>query len=400
MPSEHSLLIELEHTFASGSPDRQVDILRRITDLFLAGASQYSDEQVGLFDGVIVRLAEKIETKARAELANRLAPEPNAPPNIVRRLARDPSIAVAEPVLRQSTRLSDDDLLAIAQEANHIGGRNGGQDRLLAISKRAAISEIVSDLLVMRGNRDVVLSVTQNQGASISDAGYGRLIDRSLDDEVLAICVGMRKDIPRQHFHALIAQASQVVLAKLAAANPAAAGDVQQVLADITGQPVAAPSALSASYIEAEARFNGLRQAGKSADAIVREMSAKGQFAGVVAALVGLAQAPRDFVESVMNDRRGDNDVALLLARAAGLSWPSALQVCVMRRGPGGLPPLAIEAARLSYARLKPETARRVIHFYNERHTALDDFQLLAAQLGERGVETSDVSAMARRGGP
>ncbi|MBI1204590.1 MAG: DUF2336 domain-containing protein [Rhodopseudomonas sp.] len=382
MPSERSLLIELERTFAGGSADRQADILRRITDLFLAGAGQYNDEQVGLFDGVILRLAEKIETKARAELANRLAPEPNAPPSIVRRLARDPSIEVAEPVLRQSTRLDDADLLAIADEADRIGGHSDGQDRLLAISKRAAISETVSDVLVTRGNRNVVLSVTQNQGASISDAGYGRLVDRSLDDEVLTICVGMRRDIPRQHFQSLISQASQVVLAKLEAANPTAVADVRKVLADITGQPVSAPSAMSASYIEAEARFNGLRQAGKSADAIVQELSATGQFAGIVAALVGLAQAPREFVESVMNDRRGDNDFALLLARAAGLSWPSAMQICILRRGPGGLPPLALEAARLSYARLKPDTARRVIHFYNERHTALDDFQLLAAQIG------------------
>jgi uncharacterized protein (DUF2336 family) len=382
MPLERSLLIELENTFASGSADRQVEILRRITDLFLAGASHYSAEQIGLFDGVIARLAEKIETKARAELAHRLAPEPNAPLSTVRQLARDPSIEVAEPVLRQSTRLDDDDLLAIAQEADHVAGQNGEQDRLLAISKRIAISEIVSDMLVTRGNRDVVLSVTQNQGASISDAGYGRLVDRSLDDEVLAICVGMRKDIPRRHFHSLISKASQVVLAKLTAADPAAVAEVRKVLADITGQPVTAPSPTATSYIEAEARFNGLRQSGKSADAIVQELSANGQLVGIVAALVGLAQAPREFVESVMNDRRGGNDFALLLARAAGLSWPCAMQICIARRGPGALPPLAIEAARLSYARLKPETARRVIHFYNERHTALDDFQVLAAQLG------------------
>jgi hypothetical protein len=55
-----------------------------------------------------------------------------------------------------------------------------------------------------------------------------------------------------------------------------------------------------------------------------------------------------------------------------------------MRRGPGGLPPLAIEAARKSFVRLKTETAQRVIAFYNERHTALDDFQMLEAQISER----------------
>jgi hypothetical protein len=85
-----------------------------------------------------------------------------------------------------------------------------------------------------------------------------------------------------------------------------------------------------------------------------------------------------------MSDRRSGNDFALLLAKAAGLSWPAARQICIMRRGPGGLPPLAIEAARKSFANLKTDTAQRVIRFYNERHTALDDFQLLAEQIREQ----------------
>jgi uncharacterized protein (DUF2336 family) len=105
---DRSLLAEIEGTFASGSAGKQADTLRRITDLFLAGASNYSGEQVDLFDGVISRLAERIETKARIELANRLAPVSNAPATTVRQLARDPSIEVASPILSQSPQLTGD----------------------------------------------------------------------------------------------------------------------------------------------------------------------------------------------------------------------------------------------------------------------------------------------------
>jgi uncharacterized protein (DUF2336 family) len=84
----------------------------------------------------------------------------------VRRLARDESIDVAGPILRRSNSLTDEDLLAIAS--------NDSQDRLLAISKRSSLSEKVSDVLVTHGNRDVVLSVTQNEGARFSDVGYGK----------------------------------------------------------------------------------------------------------------------------------------------------------------------------------------------------------------------------------
>src|SRR4029077_4612031 len=100
----------------NGSAGKQAEILRRVTDLFLAGADKYSDEHVDLFDGVISRIAETIEIKARTELGHRLTPAENARPNTVRMLARDESIEVAGPILSLSNRLSDDDLLAIASD--------------------------------------------------------------------------------------------------------------------------------------------------------------------------------------------------------------------------------------------------------------------------------------------
>jgi uncharacterized protein (DUF2336 family) len=370
--ADQSLLAEIEGTLASGPPGKQAEVLRRVTDLFLAGASNFSDAHVGLFDDVISRLAEKIEIKARIELARRLAPIENAPPTTIYTLANDTSIEVAGPILMLSPRLSDDDLAAIAA--------HDSQDRLLAISKRAVVSEEVSDLLVNRGNRAVVLSVTQNEGARFSDAGYGTLLDKSIDDEVLAICVGTRKDIPREHFHTLISRASERVLEKLAASNPQAVAEVQQVLAGITGQQVAAPAA---ARNEAEATVESMKRAGMSPDAAIHELAAAGKFAETVVALSALSGTPRALAESILSDRRAENDFTLLLAKAAGLSWPTALQICILRRGPNGLPQLAIDAARRSFEKLQTETARRVISFYNERQTAADEFQELAQSMSE-----------------
>jgi len=375
---ERSFIAELEGTLASGSPSRQTEILRRVTDLFLARASQYSEEQVDLFDGVILRIAECIETKARAELANRLAPVHNAPPMIVRRLARDEAIEVAGPILSQSPRLTDEDLLAIAADS--------GQDRLLAISKRASISESVSDALVARGDREVVLSITQNEGARFSESGYGRLVDRSIDDEVLAVCVGMRKDIPRAHFHTLVSKASEVVFQKLVAANPQAVHEVQEVLSGITGHDVAAKPQGGRDRSAELAQFQSALRAGQSADALVSAYASSGKFDETIAALASLSGTSVELVEHVMNDRRGENDFVLLLARAAGLAWPTALQICILRRGPGGLPPLAIEATRRNFERLQTATAQQVIRFYNARNQAVGDFQQLMQQMRVAGA--------------
>ncbi len=87
-----------------------------------------------------------------------------------------------------------------------------------------------------------------------------------------------------------------------------------------------------------------------------------------------------------MADRRGDNDFLLLLARAAGLSWPTTREICLMRRGPTGLPQQEIDAARRSFEKLRSDTAQRVIAFYNERHSAFSSFQQLAEQIDDKDV--------------
>jgi uncharacterized protein (DUF2336 family) len=369
--TERSLIAEIENIFASGSSQKQAEILRRVTDLFLADVNNYSELQVDLFDGVISRLADKIETRARAELANRLASVENAPPVTIRNLAYDEEAEVAIPVLTHSPRLSDEDLITIAKR-NH-------QPRMLAISKRATVSESISDVLVSRGNREVVLSVTQNEGARFSDTSYGTLVRKSLDDDVLAICVGMRKDIPRQHFQTLISKASQVVFEKLASSNPTAVAEVQKILAGITGQNLPAGDKPSEALA-------GKRP--QSADLAVFQLALGGKVAETVAALSTLCQTSSELVGNVLNDRRASNDFTLLLAKAAGLSWPTAKQLCIMRRGEAGLSVAALDAAEKHFERLQLETARRVVSFYNERRTAIASFQQLEDQMREESGTT------------
>ena len=89
------LIDELEAALTSGTNTRRIEMLTRITDLFVGGASRYSEEQIGVFDDVMVRLVSTIEAKARAKLALRLAPIANAPSSVVHMLAFDDDIEVA-----------------------------------------------------------------------------------------------------------------------------------------------------------------------------------------------------------------------------------------------------------------------------------------------------------------
>src|SRR5262245_13610218 len=172
------IIDELEAALASGTSARHIEMLTQITDLFVDGATHYSEAQTGLFDDVMARLVRAIEAEARAKLAHRLAPIANAPVNTIHMLAFDDDIAVAAPVLSRSERLDERALLANA------GSKS--QRHLFAIAQRKSLSEAVTDVLVERGDREVVQSVITNSGARFSDAGFRMLVDRSAGDDDLA----------------------------------------------------------------------------------------------------------------------------------------------------------------------------------------------------------------------
>ena len=123
---------------------------------------------MGAFDEVILRLARNLEFRARLELSEHLADHAMAPRRVVRDLAFDDDGAVAAPVLSRSPRLSEDDLLAVAQEK--------GQAHLLALSRRVSLSERITDVLIDRGDTRVVRSVADNEGARFSEQGFSALI--------------------------------------------------------------------------------------------------------------------------------------------------------------------------------------------------------------------------------
>jgi hypothetical protein len=191
----------------------------------------------------------------------------------------------------------------------------------------------------------------------------------------------MRKDIPQEHFNALIAKASEVVFEKLAASNPHAVYEVHRVLTDITGQDPAGQPKANRDYREAAAQFEVVRRSGAPLDPVVCEYAKSGKFEETVAALSALSGAPIKLVESVMNDARPDSDFALILAKAAGLSWPTVKHICILRRKVFRFSPQAIENARHSFDRLQATTAQRLVRFYNERHAALADFHQLEQQI-------------------
>lgn len=190
MPSSQTLITELDETLNKIPDARQVVILKRVTDLFLVGAENYSDEQIAIFDDVICRLIENIGQPALVELSDRLASVDKGPENALARLASSDNIAVSVPALAKSNALSDRDILVIAGKKN--------PKQLAAIAGRQKISEVVTDALVEFGNAEVSLKVSANPGARISETGFVKLINKAKKDRALATTISNRGDLPEE----------------------------------------------------------------------------------------------------------------------------------------------------------------------------------------------------------
>jgi uncharacterized protein (DUF2336 family) len=350
----NSVIAELEDVLRTGSAEKLDRTLRQVTDLFVHGSPQYNEDHVRLFDDVLCRLVEEIETRALAELASRLAPIDNAPPGVVRRLANDDDIAIAGPLLKYSVRLGDSDLADIA--------RNKGQDHLLAISERPRLGEVVTEILVGRGDQAVARKVAANPGAKLSDASFGHLVDRAVRDDVLAERVGRRRDIPAHIFRDLVMRASELVQRRLlAAARPETRAEIRRVIAKVSGE-FARPSI---DWRPAQALVLDLQKAGKLDERHLVAFADQGSFEETVASLSMMCGVPIAVVERLMTGEQ--TDPALILCRAAGFSWPTAQAVMIVSARDKPPSRQAVNDASANFELLSQAAAQRVVRFWQAR---------------------------------
>ena len=351
-----SLIDELNDVVAAGGASERKRILERVADLFAAGSRGYSSQQVALFDDVLQKLCADIEVKARARLARRFAHIDNAPPQLIRSLAFDDAIAVAQPVLIHSQQLSDADLVENAATKS--------QNHLFAIARRLKLSECVTDVLVERGNRKVIHKVAANTGARFSLAGYDKLTHRARRDRKLTLALARRRDLPRQYFLKLLETASASVRAKLEAANPEAAAAIRAIDEVATG--------LQQEVRKTSERFaNALRDANRSfnaqpfTEANVHAPAHAQEFTRTAIALAKLGRFPVDLVERALIDK--GEDMILILARAAGCSWITVKELLLMYVAERNLQPDELTRTFDRYTKLTQEAARQIVDFYGQR---------------------------------
>jgi uncharacterized protein (DUF2336 family) len=349
----------LEVALKTTSAERHNAILKSVTGLFMAGHSRITDEVTSVFDDVIVRLVDHVESRARVELSMDLAPIANAPDHVIRRLAADDDIRVAGPVLAQSPKLTDQNLVEIAESK--------GQSHLSRIAERKSLSPAVTDVLVDRGNAEVVTKVAVNAGARLSKTGMSMMVMRASGDNDLTQAMSRRADISPVLFKRLLNYATEEARTRmLASAGPADRDAINRVLTQLANQ--AGAKTISPKEIAAAQRLVlSFSQDTEQTRTKVLQFADGNRVAELVAALSILSGMPIALISRLIRDTEPFG--AMAVCRSIGLDWSVAHAVINTLPGMGENREDKFEEMEEQYARLSVASAERLLRYWQESQT-------------------------------
>jgi hypothetical protein len=356
--SSEELTAELEAAVSDGSATRRARILRQVAALFVAEAHRLTHSQLSVFDEVLICLLHRVEARALAELSAALAGITPAPPETTRRLAHHEIAAVASPALHKSCMLTDADLVEIAG--------NRSQQHLIAISKRADLSEAVTDAVLKHAGKDVSRILARNASAQLTEKGYASLLATAAHDDTVAEALGLRPDLPDDALQSLLAATTETVRSRLKKCASAQTRERVQAALGCVDAPVEAKKLTPDDYAEARAAVVVLNHGGKLNDSTVNRFAIRREYPNVIAALSLLSGGTVEVIAPLMEEESGSG--LLTACRASRLNWQTTLTVINNRR----VPPLSkqqLDQAREVFEMLYVSSAQYTIRFEPPQNT-------------------------------
>jgi uncharacterized protein (DUF2336 family) len=351
------LFEDLDDAILRGTDVTRLRALNYAVDLLLSGS--YNATDVATFGEVIARLADEIELAARAELSTRLAPSDRIPISLAQKLARDDEIQVARPMLANFGRLDDGFLVDIAKSKS--------QAHLLAISERKTLNTVVTDVLVTRGDKQVVSSVASNEGAKFSDFGFLHLVKRAEGDSILAEHLGLRKDIPRRLFQQLIAKASRDVKKRLLIAAPAPDQQIEESLSGVMAKLHAKFGPASKTFFAAKRIVSAQHRLRHLNETSIADYAAAHKIDEVTVGLSLLCALPCDITERILFDQ--DREMLLVATKALDFCWNTTMSLLFLGAKDHCITAGDLQALEARFSHRTVKACRTILQHYHARTT-------------------------------
>ena len=352
-PSRLQDLVALAHETSSV---RRRELLRRVTETFLAYEPTVHSPEMAHFDDVLTILTEQMEVEVRAELSQRLAAADAAPASLARRLARD-EISVAGPILAHPRLLSDDDLLDVV--------RTRGQDHLRVVSGRDGLSEAISDVIVERGDDQTLGVLIRNETASFSRWASEAVVDRAMSNPDLHEAVVSRRALPVDLLNQMYFVVEQRLRERIRARNAEVDPEVLEAALSAGRMRVAAQDgALPADYAQAETEVARAQRLRKLDPATMAGYLRNGKRTQFMIALSRLGEVEYPILSRIVENC--DLDALAIVCKAADLDRAGFMTFAVLI-GDDRRDTSRAHVYGQVYADLTRDTALRTLRFWRIR---------------------------------
>lgn len=350
-------LVELAHETSS---ERRRELLRDITDIFLEDPTSYSNTESQFFGEIMGKVAYDLERQVREELAEKLAEEAAAPPDLIKRLAGD-EITVARPVIKSSPVLKQTDLIEIAETR--------GQEHMAAMTARTDISEQLSDVLVNKGDDRVVEGLVRNHTARIGDDTMKKVVARSETSSSLQAPLVERPDLPAELMKDMLAFVTEDLKARiLQQTNMVNSEKLDQMLEDVGAKIGADNGARKANRSKPELVIKELVENGQLDEARLVEMARQRMVPELICGLAHLAELDIPSTRRALMDRTGEG--LAIVCKSCGFSQ-TTFSTLVNQVWPDSEHSIEQSCALIAlYNKVTPEIAQRVMRFWRVRRSA------------------------------
>jgi len=288
--------------------------------------------------------------RVRAVITDAVKELPDAPRDLVRKLAQDVDRSVYEPIIRLSPLLSTEDLLALVTKPPAAG-------TILAVARRAQLEPAVSDAIAGTADTAAIRALLDNPLAQIREATLDALVARSADYPDWHAPLVRRPSLPPRAAKTLSEIVSAHLLAELATRAdlpPALAEELRQRVAVrlATGGETTTPRDMTTEEALAEARSLAAR--GMLDEAKLLDAARQGEMRYTASLLAVAAGLPVSVVDRAASLRSAKGMVSLVWKAGFTMRAAVAVQTLlarlapadVLHSGPADKFPLAIEEMR------------------------------------------------------
>jgi uncharacterized protein (DUF2336 family) len=225
-------------------------LLKRLADVVCLPSSRVNTFERSMTADLLVEMLREATQAERARVAKRLCQLVEIPNTLLRLLLVD-DIEVARPLLEESNALSDADLVHCVLTAS--------VEHLKLVARRRDITEIVGEVLVDRGDAEVIRILLRNEVARLSQPIIDGVVAASRDEPALVPLVLKRPELRPSQAYVMFwwadAEARRIILQRFAVSREVlqeAAGDVFAIAASEGWQD--APSRKALQFIERRQR--------------------------------------------------------------------------------------------------------------------------------------------------